>query len=152
VHRLRCQELTIQIIRRNKQLQAQLRRDIHIWHVLGLGVFLVVIEVFADFFEDDAAVGIKSVTILLIAFEGWMHRRGGGKRTLYDHKQSDSRTLLGNRLYTEFALAQSFFSPLLPLTLLQNDGCERTLQIQTPSNGARDLGGGAQDLEFEAVA
>ena len=41
---------TIEVIRGNQQLQAQLRRDIHIRHVLALGVLLVVIQVFADLF------------------------------------------------------------------------------------------------------
>ena len=49
-------KLTNEIIRRHQQLQAQLRRNIHIRDILGIGVFLVVVEVLADFFEDYATV------------------------------------------------------------------------------------------------
>lgn len=49
---------TIQIIRRHQQLQTQLRRYIHVRHVGLILVLLVVAEVLADFFEDDATVTI----------------------------------------------------------------------------------------------
>lgn len=40
---------SVQIIGGHQELQAQLRRDIHIWDVGLVLVFLVVEEVFADF-------------------------------------------------------------------------------------------------------
>lgn len=47
----------MQIIRRHQQLQAQLRRYLHVRHVLFIFMLQVVAEVLADFFEHDAAVG-----------------------------------------------------------------------------------------------
>jgi hypothetical protein len=52
---------TVQIIRRNQQFQTQLRRNLHIRDVLALGMFLAVIEVFADFLEHDATIILISI-------------------------------------------------------------------------------------------
>lgn len=46
---------TIQIISRHEQLQAQFSRDVDIRHVLGVLVFLVVVEILANFLEHKAA-------------------------------------------------------------------------------------------------
>jgi hypothetical protein len=40
--------LTIQIVRRNQEFQAQLRRYVHIRDILAFRVLLVVVQVFAD--------------------------------------------------------------------------------------------------------
>jgi hypothetical protein len=48
--------LTVQIIRRNQQLQTQFRRNIHIRHILALRMLLVVIKVLAHFLEYDATI------------------------------------------------------------------------------------------------
>ena len=46
----------MQIVRRHQQLQAQLRRYLHVRHVLLILVLEVVVEVLADFFQHDSAV------------------------------------------------------------------------------------------------
>ena len=49
----------MQIIRRHQQLQAQLRRYLHVRHVLLIFMLEVVVEVLADFFQHDAAVVLQ---------------------------------------------------------------------------------------------
>lgn len=51
---LRRRPLTVQIIRRHKQLQTQLRRNFHIRYIFCVLVLLVVVQVFADLFKDYA--------------------------------------------------------------------------------------------------
>ena len=53
-------KLTIQIIRRHQQLQAQLGRHVNIRHVLGVLVLFIVVEVLAYFLEHEAAVSVVS--------------------------------------------------------------------------------------------
>lgn len=45
----------IKVIRRHQQLQTQLRGDIHVRHVGLVFVLLVVAEILAHLFENDAA-------------------------------------------------------------------------------------------------
>lgn len=73
--------LSIQIIRRHQQLQTQFRRNIHIRDVGLLFHFLVVAEVFADFFEDDAAISIKKKMSDLQNVVVGIERKGGGGQT-----------------------------------------------------------------------
>ncbi len=47
-------ESSVQVVSSHQELQTQLRRNLHIGHIGLVPVFLVVHEVFADFFEDDA--------------------------------------------------------------------------------------------------
>lgn len=47
---------TVQVISRHKQLQTQLRRDVHILDVLCVPMLLVVVEVFANFFQHEATI------------------------------------------------------------------------------------------------
>ena len=49
-------KLTIQVIRRHQQLQAQLGRHVDIGHVFGVLVLFVVVKVLADFLEHEAAI------------------------------------------------------------------------------------------------
>ena len=44
----------MQIIRRHQKLQTQFRRYLHIGHVFRVFMLEVVVEILADFFEDDA--------------------------------------------------------------------------------------------------
>lgn len=48
--------LTIKEICCHQQLQAQLRRDVHIGYILSIPVLVVVVEVFSYLFEDDATI------------------------------------------------------------------------------------------------
>ena len=57
----------MQIIRRHQQLQAQLRRYLHIRHVARVFILEIVVQVLAYFFEDDAtarSVGIREERVL----------------------------------------------------------------------------------------
>ena len=45
--------LNMQIIRRHQKLQTQFRRYLHIGHVFRVFMLEVVVEILADFFEDD---------------------------------------------------------------------------------------------------
>ena len=55
-------KLTIQVIGRHEQLQAQLGRHVDVRHVFGILVLFVVVEVFAYFLEHQAA-GLIFVSI-----------------------------------------------------------------------------------------
>lgn len=48
--------LTIQIISGHEQLQAKLRRNIHVWNIFCVLVLFIVVKVLADLFEHDAAI------------------------------------------------------------------------------------------------
>jgi hypothetical protein len=52
-------KLTIQIVRRHEQFQAQLGRDVDVRHVLGVLVLFVVVKVLAYFLEHEAAVWLS---------------------------------------------------------------------------------------------
>jgi hypothetical protein len=52
----RVKKLTIQIIRRHQQFQAQLGGHVNVRYVLGVLVLFVVVEVLAYFLEHEAAV------------------------------------------------------------------------------------------------
>ena len=46
---------TMQIIRSHQQLQAQLRGNLHIRHILRILILQIVVEIFTDFFEHNTA-------------------------------------------------------------------------------------------------
>jgi hypothetical protein len=66
-------KLTVQIIRRHEQFQAQLGRHVDIRHVLGVLVLFVVVEVLAYFLEHEAAVWL-SVDDLACVFYSYVGR------------------------------------------------------------------------------
>ena len=55
----------MQIIRRHQQLQAQLRRYLHIRHIARVFILQVVVEVLAYFFQDDTTTQFQLGTSLL---------------------------------------------------------------------------------------
>lgn len=54
----RVRKHTVQVISRHQQFQTQLKREVHIGHILRIFEFLIVIEVFADFLEHQAAANV----------------------------------------------------------------------------------------------
>jgi hypothetical protein len=67
----------MQVIRRHQQFQTEFRRYLHIRHVFRVFMFQVVIQVFADFFENDAAVKGPYLSVW-VALGRRRRRRGGG--------------------------------------------------------------------------
>lgn len=57
--------LTIQVVSSHEQLKAQLRWDIHVWNVLRIFVFLVVVQVLAHLLKYDAVDVLKHATVAL---------------------------------------------------------------------------------------
>jgi hypothetical protein len=51
--------LTVKVICCDKQLEAQLRRDIHILNVLAVRVLVVVVQVFADLLEYNTTIQVR---------------------------------------------------------------------------------------------
>jgi hypothetical protein len=51
-----ARKLTIQVIRRHQQFQAQLGRHVDVRYVFGVLVLFVVVEILAYFLEHEAAV------------------------------------------------------------------------------------------------
>lgn len=47
-------ERTIEEIRRHQQLQAQLRRDVHVRYILSIPILVVIVEVLCYLLKDDA--------------------------------------------------------------------------------------------------
>lgn len=47
---------TVQVIRRHHQLQTELKWNLHVWHVLHVLMLFIVIEILADFLQDDATI------------------------------------------------------------------------------------------------
>ena len=56
---------TIQVIRRNQQLQAQLRRNLHVRNILALCILLIVVKILADLLQHDPAAAQLEITTIL---------------------------------------------------------------------------------------
>lgn len=59
--------LNVEVVGRHQQLETQLGREVHIWHVARIFVLLVVVQIFADFFQYYAAVKLSTCARML----GW---------------------------------------------------------------------------------
>lgn len=64
----------VQIISSDQELQAQLRRDIHVGNILAICVFLIVVQVLANFLENDPASYCQPNILAAYCERGYRHR------------------------------------------------------------------------------
>ena len=125
----------MQIIRRHQQLQTQLRRYLHVRHVLLILMLQVVVQVLADFFQHDPARNTcqRDMTLLPIvvcAGDGKNLRRGKMReRTL------SSPTCTGPKSTPRTNLSHSLFVIIIVL-FIHSFSSFMFLSICWPSSAA----------------
>ncbi|KAB8342748.1 hypothetical protein FH972_022346 [Carpinus fangiana] len=135
---------SVEIVGRHEQLEAQLRRDIHVRHVLALLELLLVVEVLADFFEHDAAVGRR----LSVSFPAI---RLGGYDVQPDRR--DTHFIFSNVTRLFLCSAKPSRGDVLAVVGLGGDVCKsmRTGGVQHAADRGRTGGCAAEDVEFVAI-
>lgn len=147
--------LNMQIIRRHQKLQTQFRRYLHIGHVFRVFMLEVVVEILADFFEDDATtefpISMQYYKEARRALGRWRGDRGEVGRWITLSCQA--YTVL--RLLPRRNLCCQFWSAFELWSLIGGEVGwvrQRTLWIEHLLDGAGDAGGVAADDELEAIA
>lgn len=132
----KASRLSIQIIRGHQQLQTQLRRNIHIHNVDLLFHLVVVAEVFADFFEDDATIQRNSFVRFL--------------RTVGIEEERETNVMFSR---TQVPVNASENLPIQGIrSFPTKDEEAHTARIEHATYRARDTGCAAGKDEFEAIA
>ena len=118
----------VQVIGGHEQLQAQLCRKVHVRHVPGVLVLLVVVEVLAHLFQHDAAVANSLSTLARI-----LQKSLGAKYLMF------SKTTRLDRASEKLSVLPSAHVPRYSLTSQRSKGQTRTERIQHSPNRTRHL-------------
>ena len=127
LYRHKSQFSSIKVIRRHQQLQAQLARNLHVWHAVVLLVLLIVVQILDYLFEHNAGDGLEMADA----------RRGFGHTC---SRIPSAKALQIDRVHS-----------------VASDAVRRSVRgeihtsLKHPPNSARDASGRATDVKFKAI-